>query len=189
MSPLYKLFTLLVPLLLIGCSAQIVPPLNGEQIAMREQKVTLLISKAVNLMRRGDAASFDEAFDALELARDLLPTDPRIVDGLGCVEWRRGNHKLAEHFFKKALEFDPYYDRAYSHLAIVAHENGDKQAALDLLQIAVKMNPLNHRSRNNYAVELLEEGNTYDAFHQLQRASLAVDEDDPVLSHNLKLAK
>ena len=170
MSTAIKLAATVMIVLLSGCVA--VPqgqvPLQ-DRLAI-EGKIRELVETATVAMRVGTPSALDRAQAALEVARDINPDEARVVDGLGCVEWRRGNHRLAEKFFKQALELNPDYDRAFAHLAMVAEADGDRNAARTLLQTAVKMNPLNYRSRNNYAALLLEDGQTKAAYQQLLRA-------------------
>ena len=166
--------------------APIGPEVSLQDELVMEERIEALLGEATQRMREGTNLSYDQAFAALELARDLKPNDPRVIDGLGCVEWRRGNYDLAEHFFSKALELNPRYDRAYAHLAFVAKRKGDLEAARDLLKIAVALNPLNFRSRNNYAIVLAEQNDEREAYHQLLKAYQSGGRGDIVLDYNLE---
>lgn len=161
-------------------------PLSPEQAAMQEQQVQLLITKSIDEMTKDARAALDSANNALELARDLDPRDPRVLDGLGCVEWRRGNHDLAAYFFEKALKADPNYDRAYVHLALYEELNQRPDSAERLLRTAIKLNPMNFRARNNYAALLLDKGLRHEARKQLQRAVHAGARNEPFVLLNLK---
>jgi len=171
---------LVIVLFLSACGISRPTPDVGDTVVL-EERLQQLLGESTELMRRGET---DRAFAALELARDLSPEDPRVLDGLGCVEWRRKNYRSAKYFFQRALAANPRYDRAYTHLALVAEREGDRQAAVELLQIAVKLNPLNFRSRNNLAVALLEKGDRK-AYHQLLKAVEAGGRKDVVIQHNL----
>ena len=75
-----------------------------------------------------------------------------MLDAYGCVYFAFcGDVKKAEEFFRKAIRANPYYDRGYAHLAIVAESRGDIKESAALYQAAIKMNPLNARARSNYA--------------------------------------
>lgn len=177
---------LLVLLGIVGCvpSAQLV--LSPEQMAAKDQKLVSLLTIATQALR---ASKLPQAEAALKLAQELSPDDPRVLDGLGCVEWRRGNHALAEEFFRQALFENRLYDRGYMHLALVAAEQRDHEAAKELLQIALQLNPLNFRARNNLAAELLDSGDKDKAYQELLVAVQSAQKSDVVLSENLRQAQ
>ena len=173
----------------VGClSAQTARVTLQEQLAM-ESKVRELVSGAIAELRLGTPSALDRAQAALEVARDMNPDEPRVIDGLGCVEWRRGNAKLAQHFFKRAIELNPKYDRAYAHLALIAEGDGNRAAALALLQSAVRMNPLNYRTRNNLAALLISDGRSKEAYQQLLRAAESGGRQESEIKANLAAIK
>ena len=151
-----KILPALLLVLICSCSACV--PLRqtapGDEVLL-EQKLVGLLTQATLLMREGDERSYQDSLATLFIAKELAPEDSRVLDAIGCVEWRRGNDQIAEHYFRAALELNPYYDRAYAHLALVAEKRGDIGIARELLQTAVSMNPLNYRSRSNYAQLLI----------------------------------
>lgn len=161
-----------------------------------EQKLSPLLREAVTKMRRGELA---RAQAALELAAELSPNDPRVLDGLGCVLFRQGNLPLAQRFFQEALLRDRNYHPAYTHLALLAEKQGDRLAAKELLLYGLQANGKNYRARNNYGAMLLDEQDKKAAYFELWKAYYASPEGskqhreegtlelrDPVLGHNLE---
>ncbi len=173
----------------VGC-VPAVSPLSVQEEQMLEGTLVTLLERATVGLRRGDTRSLDEAYASLRVARELSPNDPRVLDGIGCVEWRLGNIDLAEYFFREAIAVSPEYDRPYAHLALVARDRGDTRAAEELLLMAIQINPLNYRARNNYAVEVLENGEDREsrkaAYESLLAAIQTAGEEDPVMSYNLR---
>lgn len=171
-----------------GC-APVATELNVQQEVAREKRVRELLIEARDLLRSNSVKNHRHALQALELGRELMPSDPRILDGIGCVEWRLGNEKTAEYFFKKALASKPNYDRAYAHLALVAESRGEFVAAIGLYRRALNHNPMNARARNNLAVLLLD--NSRDplvrrrAEEQIRRAAHSFSKKDAVVEYNL----
>ena len=140
-------------------------------------------------MRKGDLEGFSNAHALLELAYEIAPGDPRVLDGFGCLAWRRGQVNLAEDYFKKALELDETYDPAYAHLALVAESKGEYQAARELLGLALRHNPLNYRARNNLAQALITRGGSSQkqrAYLELRKSYYAGGIEDPVVLFNMK---
>ncbi len=130
----------------IGCGIrQAAPPEIEQQI---EAKVVNLMQQGVAEMRRGELSRSEANFS---LAKELRPSDPRVLDGFGCLALRRGNYSLAKSYFKQAISVDPRYSRPYAHLAIIARLNGEFQAANELLTAALTLNPLNSRARGEYS--------------------------------------
>ncbi|MCB0344214.1 MAG: tetratricopeptide repeat protein [Bdellovibrionales bacterium] len=177
--------SLLTPLLL--CSSCVdYRALSPEQAALREEHLQSLLNQSIEYMEQGSDDTLENANNALELARDLDPNDPRVLDALGCVEWRRGNYKLAAYFFEKALAADSGYDRAYVHLALNEERLGRIDSAEELLRIAIQLNPMNFRARNNYAALLLDKGFPHEARKQLQRAAHSAGREDAIMEINLR---
>lgn len=179
------LHSCLLILLFGGCAGSTSGQLTLQEQLSLEGKIRELVESAVVEMRTGTPAALDRAQASLEVARDINPNDPRVIDGLGCVEWRRGNLKLAEHFFRRALQLDSNYDRALAHLALILEARGDKNSARLLLQQSVQMNPLNYRNRNNYAALLLDQGETEESYRQLLRAAESGGREEPEIKSNL----
>jgi len=149
-SPRRTLILLSIMLAFSSCAPK-KPPVSMDEELRRSNQVTELISASVKFLRNENPTSYNRAEAALELAREMKPHDPRVLDGLGCVAWRRKEFELAEHFFKRALEEDANYDRAYIHLALLAEHNNQPDVALQLLLKAIALNPDSYRARNNMA--------------------------------------
>lgn len=171
-----------------GCVSLSTSCRTAVEVQQAEARVQKLIVAATDALRQGTPEALERAQGALEVARDLSPNDPRILDGLGCVEWRREHYGLAAEFFNRAIALEPKYDRPYVHLALIAERRGRKEVAKEYLQTAIKLNPLNFRARNNLAVMLLEEGYPHAAVRQLLQAYNSGAQKDVVVLHNLKQA-
>ena len=186
------LFLFLLVALIPGCARR---GLSPEDKAIREQKVRLLLAQGNKHLRGSSWDDLDKAQAAYGTARDLSREDPRAIDGLGCVAWRKGNSKLAEFYFRRAVELDSNYDRPLVHLALIADSRGDKQASRELLQMAIALNPLNFRAHNNYAAVLMNSNSNFKseerskALGEAHRALLKAYElsgpEEPYVTENL----
>lgn len=150
--------------------------LSPEQAMQIESKLQELLAKGVFDLEGNSKESVDRAQAAFELAKALSPEDPRVLDGLGSVAFRRGDYLKAKGLFQQAVMADESYDPAYMHIAAVAEHNGDLLAAYQLLQKAIEKNPLNYRAHNNLGVFLLkynskEEASVKHAKNELLKAS------------------
>ncbi len=170
---------------LIGCAAG-QAALTPEQKAKRELKLQELLRAGNRSLRLGDWDNLDHAQSAYTLARELSPEDPRVIDGLGCVAWRKGNAEQAEFYFRRAAELNRAYDRPVAHLALVAEQRGHTVAAKELLQRALQLNPLNFKARNNLAATLMRgDEHLADAQRELLKAYELAGPEDPVVGFNL----
>jgi tetratricopeptide (TPR) repeat protein len=81
-----------------------------------------------------------EALALIQQAMDLRPNDAFILDSMGWVQYRMGNHAEAVRFLKQALSIrsDPEIS---AHLGEVLWVMGDRQAAEDVWQRALKTTP------------------------------------------------
>ena len=81
-----------------------------------------------------------EALGYVERALALEPENPAAIDSLGWVHYRLGNLNKAIGYLRQALQLFPN-DEIAAHLGEVLWANGDKQAALDVWQQGLKLNP------------------------------------------------
>jgi len=173
----------LILVFLQACAS--VPQRSPENAATLERRIQMMMEQSIHFLREGSPESLKLAQQTLEVARELSPEDGRVLDGLGCVEWRNGNRKLAKYFFRRAIKANPEYDRPYGHLALIAEQEGDRKAAQELFRLALKLNPLNYRARNNFGVLLLKTGASAEGSRQLLRASASSDGEEAVIEHNV----
>lgn len=141
----------------------------------QDKIVVSLLDRTVDVLRSNEATAIEQAAQILEVAREINPRDPRILDGLGSIEFRRANYQLAKYFFKQAIKENPAYDRPYLHLAMIARMEGDNLAAYDLLSMAIQLNPLNSKARLEMAYVLADSGQYEQAQIQQMRAMAAVN--------------
>lgn len=129
-----------------GCAPSLPPAIRQEAI------VRALLAEGAEGLEAGGASGIDRAYGAFSVAADLAPRDARVVDGLGAVAYRRGHRDHALLLFRQAIQLDPGYSRPYAHLALIAEDDGDTEAARGLLEIARQLNPMSYRARHNLAL-------------------------------------
>ena len=174
--------------LLAGC-APAGRTLSVEEQVVREQRLVSLIAQGTALLRRPGAANLEQARAAFELAGELSPRDARVLDGLGCVAWRRGNFSAARSYFSEAIRADPGYDRALAHMALIAFRDGNFPEADELFRRALILNPLNYRARNNFVVSKLRRGVSAHSqqilLRELRKALYSAMESEEVIYKNI----
>ena len=146
--------TLAICLTCASCIGIQSPYYSSGDIIQRNENITALLSNAIHDMNFDSEEALDRAMASLLVAKELNAFDPRIWDGMGSVEYRRGNLDKAEKHFKEAIKLNPGYDRPYMHLALIAEQRGDIIASYQLLRLAIHKNPTNFKARNNLAVLL-----------------------------------
>jgi Tfp pilus assembly protein PilF len=136
-----------------------------------------------------NSAQLTEAEALIYLAQEISPDDPIVSDALGCLAWHRKNNELAELYFKKAISIDPGFENSYLNLAIVLEQKGEIAQAKSLLEKTLKINPLNHKARNNYAGIIfdyaLNASDRDSARRELNKAVNSAPEVDRVLKYNI----
>ena len=83
---------------------------------------------------------YDEAYELLERAIEIMPDDPAIIDSWGWVHYRLGKYEEALRYLRRALARldDP---EIAAHLGEVLWVTGDQDAARDVWQRALKEFP------------------------------------------------
>ena len=94
------------------------------------------------------------------------------------------DHGRAEKHFLKALELEPRFPPAYTHLGILEMEKGDNDNALQYFLKALA-HEVNSRQERNYAgLVLLRQNKLNDAISQFQKSLKANPDDQPyILTH------
>jgi tetratricopeptide (TPR) repeat protein len=83
---------------------------------------------------------YQEALGYIRKALELRPNDPYILDSLGWVSYKLGQHQEALTTLRKALELQQDAEIA-AHLGEVLWATGDKQQAREVWQRALKSHP------------------------------------------------
>lgn len=89
---------------------------------------------------------YDEAYDLIKRAVELLPDNAAILDSFGWVNYRLGNYDIAIRLLRSALS--KYYDsEIVAHLGEVLWVSGNQKEAQSVWQEALKKNPNDLRIR------------------------------------------
>jgi tetratricopeptide (TPR) repeat protein len=122
-----------------------------ELIAVHEQDMRRLLEKdpknahalnALGYTLADQTQRYQEALELIDKALKLKPDDPFIMDSMGWVHYRLGNHQLAIEYLEKALEKREDAEIA-AHLGEVLWVAGDKVRAEKVLKRALKKSPDN----------------------------------------------
>lgn len=87
-----------------------------------------------------DDSRLQEAHQLIGKALQLSPEDPAIIDSMGWVEYRLGNHSKAVEYLQKALDKLPDHEIA-AHLGEVLWMQGNREQAMQVWQQGLKLNP------------------------------------------------
>lgn len=87
-----------------------------------------------------DETRLDEAEQLITKALELSPDDPAIIDSMGWVQYRLGNHSEAVKYLQQALEQLPDHEIA-AHLGEVLWVQGNREQALQVWRNGLKSNP------------------------------------------------
>lgn len=85
----------------------------------------------------------DEAYTLVSKALEMRPDDPFILDSMGWVQYRMGNHQDAIEYLERALSQREDAEIA-AHLGEVLWVIGDKERARDIWKKAKREDPDNH---------------------------------------------
>ncbi len=149
---------LLLLSILMGCVAPV-----KEGITPRAEEI---IAKGILHLRERNLPDADASFRAsLELEYTAEG-----YDGLGCVAFLTEKFSEAEGYFKKAREISPSYTRALAHLALLEEVKGNRGRAAHYYDQALREDPDDVFTRNNYAAFLADGERPESALHELRKA-------------------
>jgi Flp pilus assembly protein TadD len=131
-----------------------------------------MIDQGVLQLRLG---KLEDAAASFRLTREL-GAEAHGIDGLGCVAFLQGDYEIAESRFKEALQVDPGYVTALANLALLYDLLGRVNEATRLYEIVVQRDPTNFRSRNNFGVLLIRDGERERGIDALREARSLVPE-------------
>ncbi len=90
---------------------------------------------------------YQEAYELIERALELNPDDFYILDSMGWVLYRLGRHEEAVRYLRRAMAIRPDSEVA-AHLGEVLWVMGEKQAAKEIWDTALKTTPDDKRLLN-----------------------------------------
>lgn len=99
---------------------------------------SLLNSLGYNLL--ADDARLKEALVLISKALKLSPKDPAIIDSMGWVQYRLGNHDEAVKFLQEAMQQLPNHEIA-AHLGEALWAQGNRQQAMAVWKQGLLINP------------------------------------------------
>lgn len=149
---------LLLSFIFVGCVASV-----KESITPRAEEI---IAKGVLHLRDRNLPDADASFRA---ALEIEYTAEGF-DGLGCVAFLTERFNEAEEYFKKARSISPDYTRALAHLALLEEVKGNREKAANYYNIALREDPDDVFTRNNYAAFLADGDRPESALHELRKA-------------------
>jgi len=111
--------------------------LNSRQLNFYKTSARSLI-----LLSQFDDQYLQAAQEVLTSARELAPTDPKVIYNLGLVEIGLGNQEKGVSLLKETIQLKPNYDTVRAQLALEYEKTGEYQQALEQLKYIVEyINP------------------------------------------------
>ncbi len=95
--------------------------------------------------------NLQEALKEAQIANQLQPNDPNMMDTLGWAHYKAGNFAKAVEVLRKALALDPGLADVHFHLASVLYDQKDYDAAVAEFRATVQLDPKNAFALNNLA--------------------------------------
>ncbi len=122
---------------------------RADKLALAEEDLRIIIEREPGNAQALNALGYtladrterlDEALDYITRALEVEPKDAAIIDSMGWVQYRLGNHAKAVELLRQALSLihDP---EIAAHLGEVLWEMGNKREALDVLETALEKYP------------------------------------------------
>lgn len=156
-----------------------------------EKKITSVLDKVYNppekekLMRDAELLLYDEQYDEsktkLEELLKLNPDSARAYRYLGKISAIKKDDSKAEELFRKAIECNKDYTKAYKDLADVLVKTDRSQEAIKILEKAAEVNPRNHPRLlmiGNLYLNIRKYNELLTLFHKANSAGLSMKHND-----------
>ncbi|MCX4243907.1 tetratricopeptide repeat protein [Paraliomyxa miuraensis] len=167
------------------------PPIDVVAVEAELERAAALLAKA-EADGKLDPRECAEVTAAFRATHD--PAHPSTAQGLfdaGVVWERCGNVDEAKAAYRQTLAVAPEHAGAHNNLGVLQWAAGDRAAAADSFERAVRADPSSPEARNNQAAAVRErylQSGSADDFAKAElalRNALAVDSDNPVSHENL----
>jgi Flp pilus assembly protein TadD len=112
-----------------------------------------------------------EAADALRRAAESAPSNPRMWNSLGAVEFRRAHVTDASAAYKEAIALDPEMPEPRNGLGLILAQSGDLSGAEQQLREAIRLLPNYGNAHWNLGNLLAVKGDLADAAWELRLAA------------------
>jgi Flp pilus assembly protein TadD len=178
-----------------SCLARWISVLLCAELAACSVPREVTVSQLHEAQRLVDAGStylhlgqLERASAAFQVAYDLARL-PAAMDGLGCVDFLRGDFEKAAKIFILAHEMDERYVNSLANLALLYEAQGHRQEAELLYRRAMEDDPKDFRARNNFAGFLIEHIGDSELSNRLARQELLKAQalaDLPLIADNIR---
>ena len=164
-------------------------PLDDSQIAALPDTEATTPAAAPAVRHAEDVMGSGEPSEAKRLLIEYLvahPTDARALFDLGLAHELMGAPDDAEASYRSAIQKEPGFALAYSNLGALLHDRHHDEAAIDMLQHAVRLNDGLASAHATLAL-CYEEGDQADLAEQSYKRALAIHPHDATVRVNLGL--
>ena len=110
------------------------------QAILKQEPTNAQVLNALGYTLADRTDRYEEALQYIQRALELEPDDAAVVDSMGWVQYRMGNHQKAIEHLRRAVELSKDPEIA-AHLGEVLWVSGKKQEALDVWEKSLENNP------------------------------------------------
>lgn len=122
--------------------------------------------------------NLEEALKEAQIANQLLPGDPNLLDTLGWAHYKNGQLDKAVGFLRRSLSLDNEIADVHFHLATVLYDLEQFEEAIQHFRATVELDPENAFALNNLAYLFSERNIHVDEGLQLVDRALALEPDN-----------
>ena len=119
--------------------------------AMARLSMTYVLLPGYDFLNNPPAEIGAKALPLAERALALAPELPEAQAAMGLCLWQRGDHLAAEPYLRRAIELNPSYATVQAWLASLNGQLGRYDVRLEMLEAAVRIDPLSRLAVNNLA--------------------------------------
>ncbi|MCC5636043.1 tetratricopeptide repeat protein [Nostoc sp. CHAB 5844] len=175
---MYKRISLIVSVLLLGCSTVAIPARVQAQVLVAQAKNPELKELFEEGRRQVDAGDYNGAIATYQRAAALDPKNAKVYSGMGYLYAQQGNYQAALVAYRRALGLDPDNSDFFYAVGYIKGNLGDTTGAKNAYRRAIQLNRNNINAYLGLGVTQARLGD-YEAANWAYEQAISIDRNNP----------
>lgn len=175
---MYKRISLIVSVMLLGCSAATIPSVAQAQVLVAQAKNPELKQMLEQGRRLVDAGDYNGAIAIYQQAATVDPKNAKIYSGIGYLYAQQGNFQGALASYRRAIGIDPNNSDFYYAVGYIKGNLGDTPGAKEAYRRSIQLNRNHVNAYLGLGITQARMGD-YEAANWAYEQAISIDKNNP----------